>query len=181
MRTISLLVALLMTSPVFADDPKPAPPAAAPASCASAEHRQFDFWIGEWEVFGKADKVVGHSRIELILNDCVIAENWSSGPGGSNDGKSFNIYNSQTGHWEQFWVDAQGNRLFLSGNFADGQMVLSGQQDKPDEKTGIAQRERISWTPNADGSVRQLWESSKDEGKTWTVAFDGLYRHPVKD
>ena len=25
------------------------------------------------------------------------------------------------------------------------------------------------------GPVRQLWEQSTDEGKTWTVAFDGLY------
>jgi hypothetical protein len=24
--------------------------------------------------------------------------------------------------------------------------------------------------------VRQLWESSKDDGKTWAVSFDGLYR-----
>jgi hypothetical protein len=26
--------------------------------------------------------------------------------------------------------------------------------------------------------VRQLWESSGDDGQTWTVAFDGSYRHP---
>jgi hypothetical protein len=54
-------------------------------------------------------------------------------------------------------------------------MVLEGRQE-PDPKTGIAGRERITWTANADGSVRQLWESSDDEGKTVTVAFDGLYR-----
>jgi hypothetical protein len=24
--------------------------------------------------------------------------------------------------------------------------------------------------------VRQLWETSTDDGKTWTVAFDGIYR-----
>jgi hypothetical protein len=25
------------------------------------------------------------------------------------------------------------------------------------------------------GKVRQHWESSADDGKTWTTAFDGLY------
>ena len=98
---------------------------------------------------------------------------------GANDGKSYNVYNADLQRWEQFWVDASGSRLMLSGHFADGKMVLEGRQDLADKASGVHRRERISWTPNADGSVRQLWESSEDEGKTWTVAFDGLYRHPA--
>lgn len=177
MRSVILLLVLLMsTTPASADEPKTPPK--RPVPCSAAEFRQFDFWLGEWEVFDPAGKPVGQSRIEAILNGCVIAEHWTSGgnPPGAGDGKSFNLYNAQTGQWEQFWVDAQGTRLVLHGNFAGGSMVLSGQQPKPDAKTGIAQRERISWTPNADGSVRQLWESSVDDGKTWTIAFDGQYR-----
>jgi len=178
MRPVLLLMALLMTTPVSADDPQAAAPAPGASACSGAEHRQFDFWLGEWEVFGKAGKLVGRSRIEAILHGCVIAEHWSSGSGGSNDGKSFNLYNGQTGRWEQFWVDAQGNRLLLSGGLVGGRMVLAGEQAKPDAETGLVQHERISWTPNADGSVRQLWESSKDAGKTWTIVFDGSYRRP---
>ena len=33
-----------------------------------------------------------------------------------------------------------------------------------------------TWTPNPDGTVRQHWEISSDAGKSWTTAFDGLYR-----
>ena len=36
--------------------------------------------------------------------------------------------------------------------------------------------QRISWTPEPDGRVRQMWQQSRDGGKTWTVAFDGWYR-----
>ena len=36
-------------------------------------------------------------------------------------------------------------------------------------------RQRITWTL-VDEGVRQLWETSKDDGATWTVAFDGRYR-----
>lgn len=181
MRSANLLLVLLMsTTPASADDPKTPP--TRPVPCSAAEHRQFDFWLGEWQVFDPAGKSVGQSRIESVLNGCVLAEHWTSGgnPPGAGDGKSFNLYNAQTGQWEQFWVDAQGTRLVLNGNFAAGSMVLSGQQPKPDAKTGIAQRERITWTPNADGSVRQLWESSVDDGKTWTIAFDGQYRRKAK-
>jgi hypothetical protein len=180
--TLILLGLLTMSTASFADDPKPAaaptPAATPPVPCAGPEYRQFDFWIGTWDVHGPKDAVVGHSRIESILGGCVIAEHWSSGPNGANDGKSYNIYDRELGKWEQFWVDASGSRLLLSGGLVGADMVLEGVQSKPDPKTGIAQRERITWTPNADGSVRQLWQSSKDAGKTWTVAFDGLYRHP---
>jgi hypothetical protein len=71
-------------------------------------------------------------------------------------------------------------RLVLAGSFANGAMVLEGRHE-PDPKTGLVGRERITWTANADGSVRQLWESSKDDGATWSVAFDGLYRRRGKD
>jgi len=35
-------------------------------------------------------------------------------------------------------------------------------------------RQRITWTPAADGNVRQLWEAADDEG-AWSVVFDGRY------
>ena len=112
--------------------------------------------------------------IEAALDRCVIHEYWI-GAGGSN-GQSFNIYNTATRQWEQFWVDNGGNRLHLKGGLVDGAMVLRGTQDVANAKTGLTQHERITWTPNADGSVRQRWETSTDDGKTWTVAFDGIYR-----
>ena len=179
MRALPLLV-LLMTTTANAQDPTPAPTpaaaAAAPAPCSASERRQFDFWVGEWEVKNPKGQVVGHSRIESILGGCAIAEHWSSATGnGANDGKSYNFYNADLKRWEQYWVDASGSRLLLSGGFGGGSMVLEGRQDLPG-KDGVHKRERITWTPNADGSVRQLWESSVDEGKNWTIAFDGLYR-----
>lgn len=178
---MSLLFALLFASGMSPDaglvdtTAAPAPPPAPAAPCTTAESHQFDFWLGEWEVTNPKGKRAGHSRIESILGGCAIQEHWQ-GAGGS-DGTSLNLYNAATGQWEQFWVDNSASRLHLVGGWRDGTMVLEGRQDKPDAKTGIVQRERITWTPNADGSVRQLWETSTDDGKTWAVSFDGHYRH----
>jgi hypothetical protein len=59
----------------------------------------------------------------------------------------------------------------LEGGIHDGSMVLEGQTMGADAQVT---RHRITWTPNADGSVRQLWESADDKGR-WNTAFDGLY------
>ena len=160
---------LLAATPAFAQQAaKPPPP------CMSEQHRQFDFWVGEWDVSDPAGKPAGRSRIESRLGQCVVHEHWF-GAGGT-VGESFNIHNADSGQWEQFWVDNGGNRLHLKGGLVGKAMVLEGVRDKPSAQTGLTQRERITWTPNADGSVRQLWETSADDGKRWATSFDGLYR-----
>ena len=63
----------------------------------------------------------------------------------------------------------------LSGHLVNGAMVLEGRQDKPDPETGIVHRDRITWTPNDDGSVRQHWKNSADNGMSWQTSFDGMY------
>jgi len=68
-------------------------------------------------------------------------------------------------------VDNNGGVLQLNGELTAGKMVLRG--ETLDEGKKVLQR--ISWQPLPDGRVRQLWESSKDGGGTWTVAFDGYY------
>lgn len=165
---LALVALLCVAAAAAAQQPAPTSP------CETAQHRQFDFWIGEWDVTTPDGKPAGHSLIEPILGRCVIHERWQGGGGVL--GESFNIYNANTGQWEQYWVDSSGSRLHLQGGYAQGRMLLRGEQDKPDAKTGLARRERITWTAQADGSVRQLWESSTDHGKTWKTSFDGRYR-----
>ena len=142
------------------------------ASCVAPEYRQFDFWIGRWEVFDPSGKKVGDSRIDRINDGCALLENWTGG--GSVTGKSLNIYDSEDRQWHQFWVDSSSSRLMLDGKFADGKMILAGTKVDP-KKPENAVIQRITWSRNGDGSVRQLWESSGDGGKKWTTAFDGKY------
>lgn len=155
--------------------PHPASSSATPAAnrakpCAARpEYRQFDFWIGEWDVQVNGNRA-GTNSVQLILGECVIFENWA-GRGGMN-GKSFNVYNAAKGQWQQTWVDSQGNVLELHGEFKNGAMRLAGENQN---RQGAKVLHRLTFSPLAGGRVRQLWESSTDEGKTWSVAFDGLY------
>ena len=147
------------------------PPPPAPVN------HDFDFWIGDWEVTTPDGKPAGTNRIEAVAGGRALYENWEGAPsangqpGGS--GKSLNAFNAAKNQWQQFWVGSGGNVLELTGALADGRMVLTGERKLRDGRTVV---NRITWTPNADGTVRQFWEQSFDAGQTWTTAFDGRYR-----
>ena len=146
--------------------PSVAPPL-PPESC------QFDFWLGEWDVTTPDGKPAGTSKIELVSRGAALLENWTGYPApAGGEGKSLNAYNRGKKQWQQYWVGHGGGVLELSGGIVNGNMVLTGEHDV----RGRHIMEKITWTPNPDGSVRQHWEQSTDGGKTWTDAFDGLYR-----
>ena len=132
--------------------------------CKGTEHRQFDFWLGDWQVYVNGQRG-GANRIAATPSGCVNVENWVAR--GLSPGLSFNFYDGGKKQWRQVWV-APGGVLRLAGTFDGATLRYEG-------RTG-ATLERLSFTPNADGTVRQFWQQSADEGKTWTVAFDGVYR-----
>ena len=169
--TIACSLVLICLFPAHLPAQEEAP--AAPASrCASPEHRQFDFWLGEWDVTSHGTPA-GTNHINAIQGGCVLQENWrGAGPGGIT-GSSFNIYDRERATWHQTWVDSSGTLLLLDGGIVDGSMVLEGERPAPGGKGSV--RHRIAWTPNEDGTIRQLWEASQDGGANWSVLFDGLY------
>ncbi len=141
-------------------------------SCCTEKHQEFDFWIGEWTVTNPDGKLAGTNSIKKIQDQCVLQENWTSAQGNFT-GTSNNFYNYKTKQWEQLWIDNQGQSLHLKGNRTGNQMIL--QTDEENDKEGNPFYHRVTWTYNADGTVRQYWETIKNNTEI-TVAFDGLYR-----
>ena len=135
-------------------------------------HSRFDFWLGEWDVRDPAGKLVGHNRIESAHAGCALVENWR-GQGGVT-GTSVNVYDRDRARWHQTWVDSGGGLLQLDGGIVGAAMVLEGDAVDADAPRKVT-RQRVTWTPQADGGVRQLWEASSDDGATWKVVFDGRY------
>ncbi len=167
---LGLACALLVTM-ATAQEP-PAPPAPPPLDCTPAEHQQFDFWIGEWAVSTADGQLAGHNTIEPTLNGCALTEFWRSTSGG--EGRSINFYDRSNQQWHQLWVDSTGWSLRLAGTWNGKAMVLGGTTAGPD---GSNFQHRVTWTPLQDGSVQQHWESSRDNGLSWSTVFDGNYRN----
>ena len=135
-------------------------------------YRQFDFWIGDWDVYGVKGNKAGESHVELILDSCIIYENWQST--GKYAGKSFNTYNSALKRWQQTWVDDKGGLTEYFGGFADNKMTLV---TKPFafSKDTTAMR-KMTFFNLSPVKVRQFGEITKDGGNSWTTEFDLEYR-----
>jgi hypothetical protein len=69
-------------------------------------------------------------------------------------------------------VDDQGGVAEFEGDFRDGAMRLEGYRQGTANNRIPA---KLTFTPNPDGTVRQLGENSMDGGTTWTVIYDLTY------
>lgn len=139
-------------------------------ACDSEQYRQFDFWQGSWKVSNSSNKQISDSKVTLINNGCGLLEEYSTPSGYV--GKSLNIFDRQTGKWHQTWIDNTGLLLQLTGEFRNNKMEMFGETLSAD---GNKVLNKISWQLLADGRVNQVWQSSKDKGKTWQQLFDGYY------
>jgi hypothetical protein len=140
------------------------------------EARQFDFWLGEWEVRPNGGQgVAGHSRVEKILSSCVLLENWTGTNGWS--GKSFNIYDATEGRWHQTWVDQSGTLThFLDGQWRDGALHF---RSAPRMQGGQRTELRLTFHDLGPGRVRQHGQRSTDGGLTWQDQYDFIYERPA--
>ena len=173
-RDAGLSAAAAMIGVAVASVPAARPLAApAPAGCASSQSRQFDFWVGRWDVTptGYPDHLVAHSLIEKLYAGCAVRENWS--PLNGQDGGSLSSYVAADDAWRQTWVDSGGSRAEFKGGWTGRAMVLTGRWPQPGRPTRMT---RMTYEPQADGSVRQRGEISDDGGATWAASFDFTYR-----
>lgn len=167
MRKLLLPAVLLLHFSMFAQLP-----------CSKPENRRFDFWIGEWDVYAKNGKKAGDSKITVILDSCVILEEWTSATAQQGlvySGKSFNSYNAATKQWQQTWTDNTGNTTeFLRGEAGKDEIIYYA--DKVTGPKGENFMRRLTFTKLEADKVRQHGERSDDGGKTWTTEYDLEYR-----
>ncbi len=181
MKLASFSLALALTIPVLpaaatAQVAVPDSAAARRYPCrAGAEYHRLDFWIGEWNVSPWAQTdgnpaSAGVNRVTAMLDRCGLLEEWSGTAG--DFGKSINFFDTNRGKWRQIWIADNGRSLDYEGAFSDGAMRFEGWTKGP---AGMKVLQKLTFFAIAPDTVRQLFESSRDEGKTWTPGFDARY------
>ena len=155
---------------------QPAAPEEASAAetrpCTTPGHRQFDFWIGEWDVTWprkEAGTGRGVDRVRSELDGCVIYQEFDGGGEAGVDlqGISVSVYDPETGLWRQTWVDDEGGYLDFEGELRDGEMTLSREATRQGERF----LQRMVYFNIARDSFDWRWERSDDGGRTWTLLW----------
>ena len=133
--------------------------------------RDFDFWIGEWDVHVANGTLAGSNVIKAVERGCMLTEHWTNVNGGT--GMSINYFDKSSDKWVQVWNAEGGSQINIRGGLTDDGMALEGYIHYVGNGTTAPFREL--WTPLPDGRVRQYFEQSNDGGQTWAPWFEGFY------
>ena len=156
-----------------ASNPQQQPP------CADAKFHEFDYWLGEWEVFTKDGKKAGDNVITAEEGGCLLVERWTSASGGT--GQSYNFVDLETGKWRQVWVSVGATIDYAGGLDETGVMRLEGTIGYGAANPANGAKFKGSWTPEEDGSVTQHFQQYNPATEEWTDWFTGIYRKKSAD
>lgn len=143
------------------------------------ESRQFDFWLGEWDVFVTANMSIkaGVNKITLESGGCVVLESWEAT--GPHKGVSINYYDPSDSAWHEYWSGSGQDILkFYDGKFENNAMRFKWDSPNQDGTMGLG---RLTFSKLDNGNVRQHSERSSDQGKTWQTVYDFTYIKRKKD
>lgn len=157
-----------------------------------ATYEDFDFWLGEWQVFDTdTGQLRGYDVIEMVHDGCTLHQEWrqmddSFSPktsptrlrGSSLTGIAAN------GKWRQLWTDNSGSNLLLTGGLDEGG-VMALTSDwiyfKNQEGEDVQVRNILYWKPLEDGSVHNWGEQQRDSADgPKTKFYDIIYRNNSK-
>jgi len=137
--------------------------------CANIDDQAFGFWAGKWTLANPSGPISAVSYIAPALDRCALIENFNG-----DRGYSITRYDRVSGQWLQDYMDNTGLSLRLFGNL-DAGGVMRMQDAIRQIPGGPALKSTIAWTPNADGSVHQLWLLSLDGGNNFTTSGNLTY------
>ncbi len=172
--------------------------AAAVLACASAAHaegpiesldppRQFDFWIGDWDVTarfwdaakGQATVPGAQLHVEPVLDGQAILEHYrgTNWLGADILGFSLRAYDPEKEAWVILlnWPSTDAPFWTMEGGFDFNRGVFQNERPGPDNTTLLT---RYTFSDLLPGFYRWEVNTSTDDGVTWT--FPGYTMHGTR-
>ena len=159
---VALPLVIAVSGPALSD--------AAPTACAAPEARQFDFWLGKWEIQQKIRQRDGtwlslpaRTSVASVLDGCALLERWEGDVKfywegmeavERMEGLSVRSYDPEAGQWCIHWMDSRHPRFGppFCGRFAEGRGDFHQKRTTP---AGVREM-RIRFSERGGDTV--LWE-----------------------
>jgi hypothetical protein len=160
-------------------------PVCVRAACDTPQGRQFDFWLGEWNIQQKILRADGgwlelpaHTSVTSSMGDCALIEHWKGEVEFFWEGMkhaeplealSVRAYDPQSGQWRLHWMSSRAPRFgnAFEGTFKDGRGEFFSTRQGPKGE----QKSRITFSDITEITVHWDLAISNDEGKTWTTIW----------
>lgn len=147
----------------------------SPPPCSAAVRGALDFWVGDWIVTAQGQRA-GTDRVERVSKGTAVIERWNGAEG--DEGTSLFSFDPYACTWHQLWITDMPERVgglkhkdlvvLIPGGGVRFQGAYPG-------RVAVTVLDRTTLTPLADGTVRQVIETSTDGGTTWRAGFDAVY------
>lgn len=187
------IAATLVLPLVFAGlrAPSPRPADRSAAACDAPEHRQFDFWLGTWDVDqriraadGSYKTFTGRDTVMRALDGCAVVERWHGTVEFFWDdmtqpermaGLSVRAFDPDSGVWNIHWMDTRSPSFGepFTGRFKDGRGVFTLERTQADGTETIS---RITFDGIEEDSFDWELAISRDDGETWMVLWAAEFR-----
>lgn len=154
-------------------------------ACAAPEARQFDFWIGDWDIRqrilqqdGTWLELEASTSVSPALEGCALVEHWSGTvqffwEGMTEpepmEGLSVRAYDAEAGDWSIHWMDTRTPRFGepYRGTFDGDRGEFFRSWETPQgPRTG-----RITFSDIAPDAVTWELAISADGGDSWTTLW----------
>ncbi len=159
----------------------PAQQAPSPPPCSTPQHRQLDFWVGDWDLeYRNGTGAIVHARNRITRDEygeCVIAEHFRLPGGGAGGGDyigaSHSMFDPQIGRWRQMWVENGGATVTLVGGPVTGQ-AHSFELLTTEPRGPTPRMMRMIWQDVTPAGLTWRWQAQQADGSwqdVWAIRY----------
>lgn len=171
------VVASVASAPVHHHEAEKPQTASASPCAADSNYQRLAFWVGDWDVYDSTGAHYATQRVHTVIDACAITVDWIGRVG--DKGMGLSAYDGKTGEWKQVYVSNQvPSPSSIKLRKSDPSYSGPGIRFIPllDAAGGELARSRVTIMPLSDHRALQLFEDSRDGGKTWHTVFKGEHR-----
>ena len=150
---------------------------AAPPCATDSDYQRLAFWVGDWEVLDSTGAHYATQRVHAVIDGCAITAEWTGRVG--DRGISLSAFDRRTAEWRQVYVSNQVPvPLSVMLRRSDPSYAGPGIRFVPlvEPTAGGGSQTRVTVLPTGDHRVMELFETTRDGGKTWQVVFKAEHR-----